>query len=252
MNYHWNWAIFNDTAPDGSGTYLHSLMVGLGWTVVTALVAWCIALLIGTAIGILKTTASRPARRLAFGYIELFRNIPLLVQMFVWYFVVPELVPHAMGNWLKGLNNGPFVAAVVCLGLFTSARVAVQVSAGIDSLPRGQRAAGRALGMREWQIYRHVLLPVAARRILPPLTNEFLSNIKNTSVALTIGLMELTASARSMGEFSFQVFEAFSAATIIYLVVNLLAIGLMKAVEVAAAPGRSPRTRFFLGVKRHV
>ncbi|WP_322012685.1 amino acid ABC transporter permease [Paraburkholderia sp. J12] len=252
MNYHWNWAIFNETAPDGTGTYLHSLIAGLGWTIATALSAWCIALVIGTAVGILKTTASRPARRLAFGYIELFRNIPLLVQMFVWYFVVPEMVPHATGLWLKGLSDGSFVAAVVCLGLFTSARIAVQVSAGIDSLPRGQRAAGNALGMREWQVYRYILLPVAGRRILPPLTNEFLSNIKNTSVALTIGLVELTASARSMAEFSFQVFEAFTAATIIYLVVNLFAIGLMKAVEVAAAPGRAPRSGFFLGAKRHV
>lgn len=251
MNYNWNWHIFRETAPDGAGTYLQSLLAGLGWTVVTALSAWCIAVVLGTAVGILKTTASRPARRLAFGYIELFRNIPLLVQMFVWYFVVPEIVPRATGLWLKGLSSGPFVAAVICLGLFTSARVAVQVSAGIDSLPRGQRAAGKALGMREWQIYRHVLLPVAGRRILPPLTNEFLSNIKNTSVALTIGLVELTASARSMQEFSFQVFEAFTAATIIYLIVNLLAIGLMKLIEIAATPGREPRSGF-LGIKRHV
>lgn len=252
MNYNWNWAIFNETAPDGAGTYLHSLMAGLGWTIATALSAWCIALLLGTAVGILKTTTSRPAQRFAFGYIELFRNIPLLVQMFVWYFVVPELVPRETGLWLKGLSNGPFVTAVICLGLFTSARVAVQVSAGIDSLPRGQRPAGRALGMREWQIYRYVLLPVAGRRILPPLTSEFLNNLKNTSVALTIGLVELTASARSMQEFSFQVFEAFTAATIIYLVVNLIAIGLMKMVEVAVTPGRAPRTGFFFGAKRHV
>jgi glutamate/aspartate transport system permease protein len=231
MNYHWNWRIFGQPAPDGSGTFADSLLSGLGWTLTTALLAWCFALLLGTGVGILKTTESSAARKLSFGYIELFRNIPLLVQMFVWYFVVPDLLPGAAGHWLKSLSNGPLVASVICLSFFTSARVAVQVSAGIDSIPKGQRAAAKALGLRTAQIYRHVLMPVAARRMLPPLTNEFLSNIKNTSVGLTIGLVELTASARSMQEFSFQVFEAFTAATAIYVVVNLSAIGAMKLVE---------------------
>ncbi len=241
MNYHWNWMIFGDPAPDGTGTYMDSLLSGLGWTLTTALLAWAIAMVLGVIVGVLKTTESATARRLAFAYIELFRNIPLLVQMFVWYFVIPELLPGAMGYWIKTLSNGPFVAAVVCLGFFTSARVAVQVSAGIDALPRGQRAAAKALGLRTWQIYRYVLLPVAGRRMLLPLTNEFLNNIKNTSVGLTIGLIELTATARAMQEFSFQVFEAFTAATLIYLVVNLSAVGVMRLIESAVIPGRSFR-----------
>lgn len=241
MNYHWNWMIFGDPAPDGTGTYMDSLLSGLGWTLTTALLAWAIAMMLGVIVGVLKTTESTAARRLAFAYIELFRNIPLLVQMFVWYFVIPDLVPGALGYWLKTLSNGPFVAAVVCLGFFTSARVAVQVSAGIDALPRGQRAAAKALGLRTWQIYRYVLLPVAGRRMLLPLTNEFLNNIKNTSVGLTIGLIELTASARSMQEFSFQVFEAFTAATLIYLIVNLSAVGVMRLIESAVIPGRPTR-----------
>ncbi|MFD4840956.1 amino acid ABC transporter permease [Achromobacter sp. NPDC058515] len=248
MNYHWNWGIFGDPAPDGTGTYMDSLLSGLGWTLTTAFLAWAIAMVLGVVVGVLKTTESTMARRMAFGYIELFRNIPLLVQMFVWYFVLPELLPSAAGYWLKTLSDGPFVAAVVCLGFFTSARVAVQVSAGIDALPRGQRAAAKALGLRTWQIYRYVLLPVAGRRMLLPLTNEFLNNLKNTSVGLTIGLVELTASARSMQEFSFQVFEAFTAVTLIYLAVNLSAVGVMRLVESAVIPDRSfrgllPRTR---------
>jgi glutamate/aspartate transport system permease protein len=176
--------------------------------------------------------------KLANGYVELFRNIPLLVQMFLWYFVMPELVPTAMGNWLKSMPNAPFITAVLSLGFFTSARVAVQVSTGINALPRGQRMAGTALGLTLPQTYRYVLLPMAFRIIIPSLTNELAAIIKNSSVALTIGLMELTASARSMQEFSFQVFEAFTAATLIYLVVSVIALVLANVLEkMLAVPG---------------
>jgi glutamate/aspartate transport system permease protein len=116
--------------------------------------------------------------------------------------------------------------------------VAVQVSAGIHSLPRGQTLAGTALGLTLPQTYRHVLLPMAFRIVIPPLTNEFLNVIKNSAVALTIGLMELTARARSMSEFSFQVFEAFTAATIIYIAVNVCVVFLMHRIEKRlAVPG---------------
>jgi glutamate/aspartate transport system permease protein len=158
--------------------------------------------------------------------------------MFLWYFVMPELVPDSVGNWLKSLNNAPFVTAVLCLGFFTSSRVAVQVSAGINSLPRGQKLAGTALGLTLPQTYRYVLLPMAFRIIVPPMTSEFLNIIKNSAVALTIGLMELTARARSMQEFSFQVFEAFTAATIIYILVNVVVVFLMRWIEKrVAVPG---------------
>lgn len=231
MNYNWNWSIFGVMTPDGEGTYWQTLLSGLGWTVTTAICAWIIALLIGTTIGTARTLRAGPLVRAANTYIELFRNIPLLVQMFVWYFVVPEMLPAAIGDWIKSLPQGSFVTAVVCLGLFTSARVAVQTSAGINALPKGQMAAGTALGMTTGQSYRYILLPMAFRIILPPLTNEFLNIIKNTSVALTIGLLEITARARAMQEFSFQVFEAFSAATLIYLVMNVSVVSLMAMLE---------------------
>ncbi len=139
--------------------------------------------------------------------------MPLLVQLFLWFFVLPELLPQRAGLWLKQLPHAPFCTAAVGVGLFMSARVAVQLQAGIGSLPRGQRQAATALGLTTLQTYRYVLLPMAFRIILPPLTSEFLSTIKNTAVAITIGLVELTGAARSMQEFSFQVFEAFTAAT---------------------------------------
>lgn len=238
MNYNWNWRIFWELSPDGAGTYMDTLLSGLVWTLATALTAWVMALIIGAAIGTIRTMPNKLAVRLANGYVELFRNVPLLVQMFLWYFVMPELVPQDLGNWLKSLPNAPFVTAVLCLGFFTSARVAVQVSAGINSLPRGQKLAGTALGLTLPQTYRYILLPMAFRIIVPPLTSEFLNIIKNSAVALTIGLMELTARARSMQEFSFQVFEAFTAATILYIVVNVVVVFLMRWIERrVAVPG---------------
>jgi glutamate/aspartate transport system permease protein len=120
---------------------------------------------------------------------------------------------------------------VVCLGIYTSVRVAEQVRAGIQSLPRGQRMAGIALGLTLPQTYRFVLLPMAFRIILPPLTSEFLNVIKNSSVALTIGLLELTGRARAMQEFTFKVFEAFAAATVIYLITNMVVVLLMRVLE---------------------
>lgn len=238
MNYNWNWNVFWQMSPDGTHTYLETLLAGLGWTVATALSAWVMALILGIAVGVVRTLPQRALRALGNAYVELFRNIPLLVQMFLWFFVLPELLPTPVGDWLKALPEAPFVTAVVCLGFFTSARVAVQVSAGIDALSGGQRSAAIALGLSLGQVYRLVLLPLSLRIILPPLTSEFLNIIKNSSVALTIGLVELTASARAVQEFSFQVFEAFSAATLIYVFVNLLALSLMRAVERRAAlPG---------------
>ncbi|MGV3743001.1 MAG: amino acid ABC transporter permease, partial [Burkholderiaceae bacterium] len=207
------------------------LLSGLQWTLATALSAWLIALLVGILVGTLRTLPGKWTQRLANTYIEIFRNIPLLVQMFLWYFVVPELLPEALGNWLKALPNAAFVTAVISLGLFTSARVAVQVSAGIDALSAGQRQAAIALGLSLPQTYRHILLPQALRILLPPLSNEFLNIIKNSAVALTIGLVELTASARAMQEFTFQVFEAFTAATLIYVLVNACVVGLMHFLE---------------------
>jgi len=153
-------------------------------------------------------------------------------------FRAPELLPTALGDWLKQLPDASFYTAVVSLGFYTSARVAEQVRAGILSLARGQGWAALALGLTPAQAYVYVLLPMAYRVILPPLTSEFLNIIKNSAVALTIGLMELTARARAMQEFSFQVFEAFTAATVIYIVINIVVTFGMRWVERrTAVPG---------------
>ena len=240
MNYNWNWSVFWQPAPDGSGNYLGWLVSGLGWTLSTALLAWAIALTLGAIIGTLRTTPLKWVVRLGNAYVELFRNIPLLVQMFLWYFVLPELLPRALGESLKQMAPpwGSFWPAVLCLGFYTSARVAEQTRAGIQSLPGGQRMAATALGLTMPQAYRFVLLPQAFRIMLPPLTSEFMNIIKNTSVALTISLVELTARAQAMREFTFQTFEAYTAATIIYVMVTLVVVFGMRWLEKkVAVPG---------------
>lgn len=231
MHQVWNWQIFLEVSPDGQGTYLYTFLTGLGWTLATALAAWAMALLVGTAIGVFRTVPSKWMSGFANCYVELFRNIPLLVQMFLWYFVMPEMVPASLGDWLRSMPYASFVTAVVALGFYTSACVAVQVSAGIDALPIGQRMAGMALGLTLPQTYLCVLLPVAFRIIIPALTNDFTSAIKNTSIALAIGLLEVTSRARSMQEFTFYVFEPYAAATVIYVLVNFSVVSAMRAVE---------------------
>ena len=231
MNYHWNWHIFFELAPDGTGTYLDMLLAGLLVTIEVSLCAWVIALAFGSVVGVLRTLPSRTASWIGFCYVEFFRNMPLLVQLFLWFFVLPELLPSAWGLWLKQLHNAPFYTAAIGIGLFMSARVAEQLRAAIGSMPRGQRYAATALGLTTTQMYRYVLLPIAFRIIMPPLTSEFLSTVKNSSVAITIGLIELTGAARSMQEFSFQVFEAFTAATLMYLAINVVVVIGMRLLE---------------------
>jgi len=238
VNYNWNWHIFLEPNPMGTGTYLDLLLSGLVVTVKVSVLAWFIALVAGSVIGVLRTLPSRTASWIGFCWVEFFRNMPLLVQLFLWFFVLPELLPKSAGLWLKQLPNAPFWTAAIGVGLFMSARVAVQLQAGITSLPRGQKQASTALGLTTVQTYRYVLLPMAFRIILPPLTSEFLNTIKNSAVAITIGLIELTGQARSMQEFSFQVFEAFTAATVIYLLLNFVVVTAMRFLErYVAIPG---------------
>jgi len=233
VNYNWEWTVFLQPAADGSGTWLDFLVIGVWWTLGTALAAWVIALTVGSIVGTVRTTPVKWLVRLGNAYVELFRNIPLLVQMFLWFFVFPELLPKAMGDAIKQMPPpwASYIPAVLCLGIYTSVRVAEQVRAGIQSLPRGQMMAGTALGLTLPQTYRFVLLPMAFRIILPPLTSEFLNIIKNSSIALTIGLLELTGRARAMQELTFKVFEAFAAATVLYLIINIIVVLLMRVLE---------------------
>jgi len=158
-------------------------------------------------------------------YVEFFRNIPLLVQMFLWFFVVPELLPASWGHYLKReLPHPEVVTAIVCLSFYQASRIAETVRAGIQSIRRGQTLAGLAIGLTEIQVYRYVLLPVTFRVIIPPLTSIFLGTVKDSSLALTIGVLELTAQSRQIEVYTFQGFEAFFAATILYQAITIAVI----------------------------
>lgn len=240
MAYNWNWLIFLQPSATGEGTYVDWLLQGLQWTLMLSLSSWVIALLVGSLVGVLRTVPNRWLAGLATCYVEIFRNIPLLVQLFIWYFVLPELLPVAWGNAFKQMNPlaQQFLAAMVCLGLFTAARVAEQVRAGINSLPKGQKAAGLALGLTLGQVYRHVMLPMAYRIIVPPLTSEFLNIFKNSAVATTIGLIELSRQAQQLVDFTAQPYEAFIAVTLLYVMINVTVMFLMRRLERAVqVPG---------------
>jgi glutamate/aspartate transport system permease protein len=231
MHYHWNWRIFWEDSPDGVSTYADTLIRGLEWTLATALTSWVLALLLGALIGTTRTLPGKFWPRLAAAYVEVFRNVPLLVQMFLWFFVLPELLPAALGTALKQMSHASFFTAVACLTTFTAARVAEQTRAGINALARGQSMAATAIGLTTAQSYRFVLLPQAFRIILPPLTSEFLNIVKNSAVALVINLPELTSATHTMAEDSYQVFEAFTAATLLYAALNVIIVNLMRLIE---------------------
>jgi glutamate/aspartate transport system permease protein len=218
-----DWGIFLKPAFDGSSTYLQFLLVGLEWTLIVSVLAWILAFFVGSLVGILRTFPGRFLPAIGAVYVEIFRNIPLLVQLFLWYFVFPEIVP-GLGTWFKqGFSPllQQLISGVLCLGLFTAARVAEQVRSGINSLGRGQRGAGLALGLSLFQVYRLILLPVAYRIIVPTLTSEFLNTIKNSAVASTIGLAELSRQSQQLGEFTAHWYEAFIAVTLLYGIINI-------------------------------
>jgi len=233
MSYNWNWSVFLQPTPAGDSTYLGWLFTGLKWTIGLSLSAWVIALAVGALVGVLRTVPNRTLSGLATAYVEMFRNVPLLVQLFSWYFVLPELLPASIGDAYKQANPvlQQFLASMVCLGLFTSARVAEQVRAGIGSLPKGQKNAGLALGFTLPQTYRFVILPMAFRLIVPPLTSEFLNIFKNSAVCSTIGLLELAAQGRQLVDYTAQPYESFIAVTVAYLVINVVVMTLMKKLE---------------------
>ena len=207
----WDWKVFlND---DGSGrTYLQWMFQAWGWTLGVAVAAWVVAILFGALMGTFRTLPNSPwLVRLGNAWVELFRNIPLLVQIFLWYFVVPKVIPA-----MKEVPG--FVLVVLALGFFTSARIAEQVRAGVQALPRGQRYAGMALGFTTVQTYRYVILPMAFRIILPPLTSESMNLLKNSSVAFAVSIAELTMFAMQAQEETSRGVEIYIAVTSLYAI----------------------------------
>ncbi|HRZ62188.1 MAG TPA: amino acid ABC transporter permease [Rubrivivax sp.] len=212
-------------SAEGDTTYLHWLLQAWGYTVALSALALAVAMAAGILMGILRTTPNRWLVLIGEVWTELFRNVPLIVQLFLWYFVVPALVPP-----LKALPG--FALAFIGLGLFTSARISEQIKAGILALPRGQRHAGLAMGFTLPQTYRFVMLPMAFRIVIPPLTSESMNIIKNSSVAFAVSVPELTMFARQAGEETSQPILMFMAVTVLYFVSAFVVNRVLKWVEV--------------------
>lgn len=246
MNYNWDWSIFTAFTITSIDQYYQWMLKGLALTIGIALLAWAVALVVGVLLGIARTLPWRALRVAAGAYVEVFRNIPLLVQLFFWYYIAPAFLPLSLQDTINQAHPVlvQSLTAILCLGLFTAARVCEQVRAGIEAQPPGQFAAGLALGMKRRQVYRYITLPMAFRVILPPLTSEFLNVFKNTAVALTIGLLELTAQARQVGEFTGHIFEAFIVATALYFLIAQATTRLMAWLERRLAiPGEAGAAR---------
>jgi glutamate/aspartate transport system permease protein len=231
----WDWQVFlQDTG--GGRTYLEWLFSAWGWTLAVAAGGLVVALVVGSLMGILRTTPSKALALLGNAWTELFRNIPLLVQLFLWYHVLPSI--------FLSLRAVPSIVLVVfALGFFTSARISEQVKAGIESLPKGQRYAGLAMGLTLPQTYRYVLLPMAFRIVVPPLTSESMNIIKNSSVAFAVSISELTMFAMQAQEETSRGIEIYLAVTLLYFLsafaVNRVALFIENRVQVPGTIGGS-------------
>ncbi|WP_038213735.1 amino acid ABC transporter permease [Xenophilus azovorans] len=239
----WDWQVFCKDTIDGTvipgcfgtggvDTYLNWMLSAWGWTVAVSLSALAVALIVGSIIGVIRTLPDSPwLVRFGNAWVELFRNIPLLVQIFLWYHVVPAIIAPMR-------DVPPFVLVVLALGLFTSARIAEQLRSGIQALPRGQRYAGMAVGFTTMQYYRYVLLPMAYRIIIPPLTSESMNIFKNSSVAFAVSIAEMTQFAMQAGEETARPIEMYLGVTVLYVISALAINRIMAFIEKRArVPG---------------
>ncbi|MEO7243144.1 MAG: amino acid ABC transporter permease [Variovorax sp.] len=206
-------------------TYLRWMLHAWGQTIEVSILSLLVALLVGSLVGTIRTLPNSPwLVRIGDAWVELFRNIPLLVQIFLWYHVVPVVFPFFA-------QTPKLVLVVFGLGFFTSARIAEQVRAGVQALPRGQRYAAMAVGFTTWQTYRYVLLPMAFRIIVPPLTSESMNIFKNSSIAFAVSIAELTFFAQQAAEETSRGIEIYLGVTILYVISAFTINRLMALVE---------------------
>jgi glutamate/aspartate transport system permease protein len=224
VSYQFNWSVL------WSGQSGSWLLQGVLTTLGISVLAWVLAVALGILSGAMRTVPWKPVRALATFYVEFFRNVPLLVWMFFWYFSVPPLLPRAAQDWL--FNHGAeFWAGMFALGVYHGARMSEVIRAGILSIPRTQFEASVAMGLTTFQAYRLVIVPIALRLIVPPATNESLNLLKNSSVALTISVAELTFQTRQIETYTAKAIEALTAGTLIYLVLCVGIASIMARVE---------------------
>ena len=234
MNYSWNWGVLFQSTGVGDSSYFNWILTGLGWLLVIAIVAWSIAFVLGSLLGIMRTLPNKTARAIGTAYVTIFRNVPLLIQLFVWFYVAPNFLPAGLKDWWVNdlsANTSALISASIGLGLFTAARVCEQVRTGIEALPTGQINAGYALGFSTAQLYRYIILPQSFRTILPPLSSELTNCVKNTSVASLVGVAEIISQMKTISEYTQNTIEIYTYVTIIFIVINICLIQFMNFLE---------------------
>jgi polar amino acid transport system permease protein len=220
FNYNFDWAIVT------SGKYFEWLVSGLGVTLEISAVSIVLSFIVGLIIAVMRMSHFKPILWFSHVYLEFFRNTPLLVQLFFWYFGSYKILPDSFNEWLNR-TNFEFAAGVLALTIYTSAFIAEDIRSGVRSIPKEQMEAARSFGFSYLGSMRFIILPQAVRITIPPLVNQFLNLIKNSSMAMTIGVAELTYQARQIESYTFKGFEAFTAATLVYLVISLLFTGII-------------------------
>ncbi len=233
LSYNFDWSVLW-TQPYGTW-----MLEGIWTTIRLGVISWCIALTLGIVIGTMRVTTWKPLRLFATAYTELFRDIPLLVQLFFWYFAAPRVLPDFLEQFLyRELPNFEFWVVVIGLSLYTSSRVAEQIRAGMQSIPQDQYYAALSTGFTYFQTYRYIITPLAIRLMIPPLTTECLTIFKNTSLAMTVGVLEATFMSQQIESYTFRGIEATTAASLVYIVITLVIVFLMGLIEKQlAVPG---------------
>src|SRR5918995_6763197 len=211
---------FDLTAILTNPTFGLMLLHGLEMTFVIAAGSWLLAMSLAILLLIIRLSPSRLADRAVAAYVSYHRNVPTLVQLMLWYFGISSILPEALQYWLSD-HNGEAIFAIIALGLCQAAYFSEDLRSGLRSVPPGQSEAARALGHGYVGAMRYILLPQALRNALPALVNHSVSLFKNSSLAMAIGVAELTHAVKEVENQSFRTFETYLIATVAYLVCSL-------------------------------
>jgi len=222
LGYNWQWYRIPQYLwqYNGQGFSWGLLMQGLGVTFQITCISMVLMLIIGLITALLRMSDSWAAKGVARGYMELIRNSPLLIQIFFIYFVIAPI-----------LNMSGFWAAVIALSLFEGAYASEIFRAGITSIDKGQWEAAKSLGMAPYAMYRHIILPQAIRRVLPPLTSQAVSLVKDSALVSTVAILDLTQQGRMIDAETFLTFEIWFTVATIYLAVTLALSGVVRILE---------------------
>ncbi|WP_416424008.1 amino acid ABC transporter permease [Pseudomonas sp. App30] len=206
------------------GEYAELILKGIGMTLQLALFAWCLAMVLALLLVSIRLTGNQYAERLVAAYVSYHRNVPTLVQLMLWYFGIPTLLSDNTQVWLANYSS-EYLFSIIALGLCQAAYFSEDIRSGLRAIPNGQTEAARALGLGYVRSLRYVILPQGVRNCLPSLINHSVLLFKNTSLAMAIGVVELTYATREVENYTFRTFESYLVATVVYLVFSLLLMG---------------------------